>query len=77
MGPIITRKRLIEAFVIDINRIDHMFEEEGVGELTYSNLLAKRNAIMDFADSLGVLEDVQALVLTRIFQDLKESEENE
>lgn len=77
MGPIITRKRLIDAFIIEINRIDHMFEEEGVGELTYSNLLAKRNAIMDFADSLGILKDVQATVLLRIFQELKESEENE
>ena len=77
MGPIITRKRLIDAFVGEINRIDHMFDEEGVGELTYSNLLAKRNAIMDFADSLGILKDVQATVLLRIFQELKESEENE
>lgn len=77
MGPIITRKRLIDAFIIEINRIDHMFEEEGVSELTYSNLLAKRNAIMDFADSLGILKDVQATVLLRIFQELKESEENE
>ena len=77
MGPIITRKRLIDAFIIEINRIDHMFDEEGVGELTYSNLLAKRNAIMDFADSLGILKDVQATVLFRIFQELKESEENE
>ena len=77
MGPIITRGRLIDAFIIEINRIEHMFEEEGVGELTYSNLLAKRNAIMDFADSLGILKDVQATVLLRIFQELKESEENE
>lgn len=77
MGPIITRKRLIDAFVREINRIDHMFEEEGVDELTYSNLLAKRNAIMDFADSLGILKDVQVTVLLRIFQELKESEENE
>ena len=77
MGPIITRKHLIDAFVREINRIDHMFDEEGVGELTYSNLLAKRNAIMDFADSLGILKDVQAPVLMRIFQELKESEENE
>ena len=77
MRPIITRKRLIDAFIIEINRIDHMFEEEGVGELTYSNLLAKKNAIMDFADSLGILKDVQATVLLRIFQELKESEENE
>ena len=76
MGPIITRKRLIDAFVREINRIDHMFDEE-VGELTYSNLLAKRNAIMDFAYSLGILKDVQATVLSRIFQELKESEENE
>ena len=77
MGPIITRKRLIDSFIVEINRIDRMFEEEGVGELTYSNLLAKRNAIMDFADSLGILKDVQATVLLRIFQELKESEENE
>ena len=77
MGPIITRKRLIDAFIIEINRIDHMFEEEGVGELTYSNLLAKKNAIMDLADSLGILKDVQATVLLRIFQELKEIEENE
>ena len=77
MGPIITRKRLSDAFIIEINRIDHMFEEEGVGELTYSNLLAKKNAIMDFADSLGILKDVQATVLLRIFQELKEIEENE
>ena len=77
MGPIITRKRLIDAFVREINRIDCMFDEEGVGELTYSNLLAKRNAIMDFADSLGILKDVQATVLLRIFQELKEIEENE
>lgn len=77
MGPIITRGRLIDAFVRDINRIDHMFEEEGVGELTYSNLLAKRNAILDFADSLEILVDVTERVLLRIFQDLKESEENE
>ena len=77
MGPIITRKRLINAFVREINRIDHMFDEEGVGELTCSNLLAKRNAIMDFAYSLGILKDVQATVLLRIFQESKESEENE
>lgn len=77
MGPIITRGRLIDAFVREINRIDHMFEEEGVGELTYSNLLAKRNAILDFADSLEILVDVTERVLLRIFQDLKESEENE
>ena len=31
MGPIITRKHLIDAFVREINRIDHMFDEEGVG----------------------------------------------
>ena len=37
MGPIITRKRLIDAFVREINMIDHMFDEEGVGELTCSN----------------------------------------
>ena len=54
-----------------------MFDEEGVGELTCSNLLAKRNAIMDFAYSLGILKDVQATVLLRIFQELEESEENE
>ena len=77
MGPIITRKRLIDAFVREINRIDHMFEEEGVDELTYSNLLARRRAILDFADSLGILVDVTERVLLRIFQELKESEENE
>ena len=77
MGPIITRGRLIDAFVREINRIDHMFDEVGVGELTCSNLLAKRNAIMDFAYSLGILKDVQETVLLRIFQELKESEENE
>ena len=77
MGPIITRGRLIDAFVREINRIDHMFEEEGVGELTYSNLLAKRYAILNFADSLGILVDVTERVLLRIFQELKESEENE
>ena len=77
MGPIITRKRLVDAFVREINRIDHMFDEEGVGELTYSNLLARRNAILDFADSLGILVDVTERVLLRIFQELKESEENE
>lgn len=74
MGPIITRGRLIDAFVREINRIDRMSEEEGVDELTYSILLAKRYAILNFADSLGILVDVTERVLLRIFQELKESE---
>lgn len=77
MGPIITRKRLINVFVREINRINRMIEEEGASELIYSSCLVKRDAIFDLAGSLGILEDVKALVLLRIFQELKESEENE
>lgn len=61
MGPIITRRRLIEEFSDECLRLKRMRPEQA--DINHTSI--RLNAIRDFANSLGILEEVDTLTILK------------